>query len=180
MEIKRLFQKERVWTYSNLLSISRLFLGFGIYYYILQRNTITALAFTLLAIFTDYADGYVARKRNEISELGKILDPVADKIAVALGTIALYKSFGLPMWIVIIIIGRDMLIIFGSIFLFGKVQSVAPSEMPGKIAVTVISILLLSYILEIEPLKNILLILTAVAVLSSLLFYMVKFFKIYN
>jgi hypothetical protein len=72
------------------------------------------------------------------------------------------------------------LIVFGSVFLFGKAQSVAPSEMPGKIAVTIISVLLLSYILEIEPVKNILLILTALAVLSSLLFYMVKFFKLYS
>lgn len=180
MEPKRLFQKEKIWTYPNLLSISRLFLGFGIYYYILQRNSMAALAFTLIAILTDYIDGYIARKRNEISELGKILDPLADKIAVALGTIALYKTYGLPLWIVIIILGRDILIVFGSVFLFGKAQSVAPSEMPGKIAVTIISVLLLSYILEIEPVKNILLILTALAVLSSLLFYMVKFFKLYS
>lgn len=178
MDIGILFEKGKVWTISNFLSILRLFMGFVLYFFIIDKNTTGAIIVVILAIASDYADGYFARRRSEISELGKVLDPFADKVAVALCGIALNIAYGLPLWVVLVIIFRDILILFGSLILLGKVHMVVASEMPGKIAVTVISLLLLSYLFEFEPVQPPLLFLTAVAVVFSFLYYIWKFVKI--
>jgi CDP-diacylglycerol--glycerol-3-phosphate 3-phosphatidyltransferase len=172
---KILLEKGKVWTASNLLSLSRLVIGLFLYILIINHHSIGAILLSLIAIFTDYADGYLARKRNEISELGKILDPVADKVTVGLSSIALYQAYGLPFWVVIFIVGRDFLILLGSVILLGKINHVAPSELPGKIAVTVISFLLLSYLFDFNPVKIPLLVLTILIIIISFVYYLVKF-----
>ena len=168
----------KIWTYSNILSISRLIMGVVLYFLIISEHSYWAILVAIIAVITDYADGYVARKRGETSELGKILDPVADKVAVALGAIGLYQTYDLPLWIVIVIIGRDILILIGSIFLFEKLRGVVASEMPGKIAVTIISVLLLAYLFGWHPVKIPLLYLTLIALVFSFTFYLQKFIKI--
>jgi len=177
---KILFEKGKVWTVSNLLSISRLIIGLFLYLLILYQHSIWAIILSIIAIFTDYADGYFARKRNEISELGKILDPVADKVTVGLSSIALYQAYGLPLWVVIFIIGRDLLILFGSIILIGKINQVTPSELPGKIAVTVISFLLLSYLFDFNPVKFPLIVLTIIIIIISFVYYVFKFIGVFR
>lgn len=177
MNISSYFRQGTVWTLSNILSLSRLVIGLMLFYFIYTRHTYLAILLALLAVFTDFADGYVARLRNEITELGKILDPVADKIAVALGAIALYKSYGLPLWVVVVIIGRDVLILTGSLLLMEKLKGVIPSRMAGKIAVTVISMLLLSYLFEWQAAKNILIVLTILAIIYSFTSYLIIFIK---
>ena len=139
-----------------------------------------AIICSIMAIITDYLDGYIARKRGEVTELGKILDPLADKIAIALGTIALYYAFNLPLWILLVILLRDILIVLGAYFLLGKIKHVISSDFPGKIAVTVISFLILIYLLELEILKPLFIILTVIAITVSFIFYLYKFIKIFN
>jgi cardiolipin synthase len=172
--------KGKIWTPSNLLSISRLIIGLFLYILILHQHLIGAIILSIIAIITDYADGYLARKRNEISELGKILDPVADKVTVGLSSVALYQTYGLPLWVVIFIVGRDLLILFGSLILFEKINQITPSELPGKIAVAVISLLLLSYLFDFNPVKKPLLILTILIIIISFLYYVVKFINIFR
>lgn len=177
MNLPKMFEKEKMWTYSNLLSFSRIFIGMFLYYGISRRLLSFSFFLAVLAVFTDFADGYLARKRNEISELGKILDPLGDKVAVALVAIALHYASGLPLWIVLLIIGRDILILIGSVILIEKLQNVVASEMPGKVAVTIIAGLLLAYLLDWNFLKPLLLYLTVLAVLVSFFFYLLRFFK---
>jgi cardiolipin synthase len=177
MNLFRLFEKDQLWTYSNLLSFSRLFIGILLFYGINGRHLYLSLFLAVLAVISDFADGYLARKRNEISKLGTILDPLADKAAVALGAIALHNTYDLPLWVVFLIIGRDILILIGSVILIEKLQNVVASEMPGKVAVTIIAGLLLAYLLEWHFLKPILLLLTILAVIISFLFYLLRFIK---
>ena len=140
--LANIFEKGKVFTFSNFLSFIRIPLGLYLYYLISERIVIYALITIIIVMISDFADGYFARKLNQVSELGKIFDPVGDKFCVALGSIALYNSFGLPLWVVILIIGRDILILLGSVLLVTRFPFVAPSKWLGKIAVTVISLLL--------------------------------------
>jgi CDP-diacylglycerol--glycerol-3-phosphate 3-phosphatidyltransferase len=70
---------------------------------------VAAAVFALLAL-TDGLDGYLARSRNEITNLGKFLDPLADKILVTAALLALIELDKLPTWIALIIIARDFLV----------------------------------------------------------------------
>jgi len=131
-----------------------------------------------LAIVSDILDGHFARKWNQISEMGKVLDPLADKVCIALSSIALYQAYGLPFWILALIIGRDILIVLGALLLMGRMNYVVPSAMPGKIAVALISALLLSYLFGIKFLQFPLEILTLLFILASALFYGFRFFNL--
>jgi CDP-diacylglycerol--glycerol-3-phosphate 3-phosphatidyltransferase len=71
-----------------------------------------SLAIFIGAVITDYYDGKIARKRNSVTNFGKLLDPVADKILVAAAFISfLDKDYlGIPSWVVIVIVGRELLV----------------------------------------------------------------------
>ncbi|MDR3052852.1 MAG: CDP-diacylglycerol--glycerol-3-phosphate 3-phosphatidyltransferase [Coriobacteriales bacterium] len=70
---------------------------------------IAAAVFALLAL-TDGVDGYLARSRNEVTTLGKFLDPLADKILVTAALLALIELGELPAWIALVIIAREFLV----------------------------------------------------------------------
>lgn len=173
----KIFEKGKVFTLSNFLSLLRLVGAFYLYHVTARKELELTLIVTLILIITDFADGYFARKMHQVSEMGKILDPLADKVCVGLGIFALYQYYGLPLWITVVIIGRDILIVLGSLVLMSRLPYVTPSAMPGKIAVTILSLLFLSYILELKPFLFPLEILTFLALLISAAHYGYKFVR---
>lgn len=68
---------------------------------------ITAVFFLLVAV-TDTLDGYLARRRGVVTTLGKFLDPLADKLLIVTSLIALIPARGIPFWMVIVIVGREI------------------------------------------------------------------------
>ena len=174
---QKLFEKGKVFTLSNFMSFIRLVGAFYLYHVTMQHQTVLAIVVTFVLVFTDFADGYFARKLNQISELGKVLDPLADKVTAGLVFLALYLEYGLPFWIVAVIIGRDILILLGSAFLITKLPYVTPSAMPGKIAVTLLSLLYLVYLVGYEPLKLPLEYLAMAMIIISTIHYVFVFFN---
>ncbi len=92
-----------------------------------------------LAALTDKLDGDIARWTHTESEWGRILDPLADKIGVAAVGIALLIQGWLPLWFVVVLLARDLLILAGGLFIKRKTGEVVPSNMAGKWAVGVIA-----------------------------------------
>ena len=66
-----------------------------------------AVAIFLAAAFTDFADGYLARSRKQITVFGKLMDPIADKLLIAGSLISLVEIGRAPAWLVVIIVGRE-------------------------------------------------------------------------
>jgi len=97
----------------NKLTILRIILSFICIGFILQNSfssLIIALIIFGLASITDFFDGYIARKRNLISDLGKILDPIADKILI-IGVFCAFLELGIiNSWMVILIMFREFII----------------------------------------------------------------------
>ena len=91
----------------------------------------------IYGVISDYLDGLVARKTNSISEFGKLLDPIADKMAIsALFVYTVYLGW-IPLWFLIFSIVRDSLIMIGSRVIQKRHGKVAMSVMSGKISVNV-------------------------------------------
>ena len=68
---------------------------------------VTAVFFLLVAV-TDTVDGYLARRRGMVTTLGKFLDPLADKLLIVTALIALIPTRGIPLWMVIVVVGREI------------------------------------------------------------------------
>lgn len=139
-----------VLTIPNLLSVARIVLAVPIYYLLSAQSNEAALIVIVIAAVSDALDGYFARKLNLISDLGKILDPLADKACTTAGFLALSIFQGFPLWITLIVVGRDILIMLGAMFIIGKKNIVLPSNRIGKITVFLIALTGLIYILRIE------------------------------
>ncbi|CAM2068591.1 CDP-diacylglycerol--glycerol-3-phosphate 3-phosphatidyltransferase [Sulfidibacter corallicola] len=73
-------------------------------------NSWVSLAIFLIASLTDWLDGYLARKNNQITMLGKLLDPLADKLLVLTAFLVILEHRFVPAWLVIFMIGREMAI----------------------------------------------------------------------
>jgi CDP-diacylglycerol--glycerol-3-phosphate 3-phosphatidyltransferase len=112
------------------------------------------LVLFIAASITDYLDGEIARTRNLITDFGKLMDPLADKVMMAAAFICLVPQHAFPAWVAIIIIAREFLIT-GLRLLAANKGIVLPAEKMGKHKtiwqiVTVIYFLLLLAIAEIE------------------------------
>lgn len=98
----------------NILTVLRLFLIPFFIYFLLQdepKSRLIALLLFMIAGFSDFLDGYLARKLEQDTKLGRFLDPLADKFLVIATLFAFYYLDNLiSLWIVLVIIGRDILI----------------------------------------------------------------------
>ena len=95
----------------NLLTVFRI-LASLIFTFLIFKNDIGG-AFLLFAFasISDFLDGYLARKWNVVSDLGKILDPIADKVLMFCSYCIFAYDSSIPVWISVIVIGRDILIL---------------------------------------------------------------------
>lgn len=101
------------------------------YYNINNQQTIAAIIF-IIAAFTDALDGYIARSRNLVTNFGKFMDPLADKILASTALILLVESGRIPGWVVIIIIAREFSITGFRIIAAAEGVTIAASQL-GKI-----------------------------------------------
>jgi len=107
---------DKVLTLPNLITGVRLALTPVIVYQILKYHFWTGFVLLFIAGLTDWIDGYFARLCNTTSALGRLLDPVADKILLISVFSALFLINRLPGWLALIMIARDLLIALGSFF----------------------------------------------------------------
>ena len=107
----------------------------------------------VLSSLTDFLDGYVARKYNQTTKLGRLLDPLADKITVIAVFIAFAIKDFLPLEIIIIIVVRELVVLLGSIFVYFNREDIISPSIVGKTATFLLYVSALSYIFDIYLLK---------------------------
>ncbi len=135
----------------NILSLLRIALMPAVLFCLREEKTIPLLILMLLAVATDYFDGFLARKLGKISELGKIIDPLADKICLDSMVLALSLWRGFPWWATGLIILRDVLILAGGLLVIKRMKQIPVSNWPGKFAVTFLSAAIFFYVLNWQP-----------------------------
>ncbi|MBI3121920.1 MAG: CDP-diacylglycerol--glycerol-3-phosphate 3-phosphatidyltransferase [candidate division NC10 bacterium] len=97
----------------NTLSLVRIFLVPVLVVFLIvvpRPYNLTAAAVFLAAVLTDWLDGRIARSRRQVTTLGKLLDPVADKLLISASLISLVQVGRVPAWMVVLIVGRDLAI----------------------------------------------------------------------
>lgn len=115
----------------NKLTISRIILTFVFMFFVFSKgltSKVLALVIFIAAALTDFFDGMLAKSRNLISDFGKIMDPIADKILVLAAFLSFIQLQLIPAWCVIVIIGRELVITSLRIFAFSKGVVIAASK----------------------------------------------------
>jgi CDP-diacylglycerol--glycerol-3-phosphate 3-phosphatidyltransferase len=152
-EIQKIELKNEIWNLPNALTLLRIFMVPFLVVVLLTKFTgreFVALAIFLLAAITDFFDGWVARRRNQMTRLGALLDPIADKLLMSAAFISLVEidPQHVPAWMVVIIIGREFAVSgLRSIAAQQGVTISASSLGKGKMIsqVVAISLLILGY-----------------------------------
>ncbi len=127
----------------NALTIIRFFLIPVIVHYLFTNNFILAFIFLTLSGLTDILDGFIARKFNFVTNFGKLVDPLADKATqISILTVLVVQHF-LPVWILIVVLLKEVIMIAGASFLYGK-EFVVSSKWYGKLSTVLFYIAIVS------------------------------------
>lgn len=135
----------------NLLSVSRIILMPPILLALRTESQAWLLGLMLTAAATDFLDGLLARRLGLVSGLGRILDPLADKVCVDSMAVALSLWRGFPWWATGLIVGRDLMILLGGLLLVRRTKTVPASNWPGKAAVTLLAGTIVFYAMRWHP-----------------------------
>jgi CDP-diacylglycerol--glycerol-3-phosphate 3-phosphatidyltransferase len=162
----------------NALSLIRIFLVpvLVTFLVVVQRPyNVTATAVFLAAVFTDWLDGRIARSTRQETALGKLLDPIADKLLISASLISLVQVGRAPAWMVVLIVGRD-LAITGLRGIAASQNVIIQASRFGKITMTAeviaVSLLILQWPAASEFLGQLaLLVATMVSVVSGTLYF---------
>lgn len=102
---------DRVWTVPNVISFARIML-LGLFCWLLFGPDLRIAATVVLMVVgaTDFLDGYLARRLHQVSTMGKVLDPLADRLVLVTGVIAITVYGAVPVWLAVVVLGREVLV----------------------------------------------------------------------
>ncbi len=129
-----LFRKDQILTIPNLLSLLRLLLIPGIVMLYRAGNFSAAAAMVVLSGLTDVADGYIARKWRQVSDFGKILDPVADKLTQGALLLCLVSRYEQMLWLLGLFAIKELVMILCGVVVLQRTQGVNSAQWFGKLA----------------------------------------------
>jgi CDP-diacylglycerol--glycerol-3-phosphate 3-phosphatidyltransferase len=173
------------WNLPNALTVLRIFLVPLLVVVLLTRTRISVLLGALIfgvAVLTDYLDGYLARRNNQVTRLGMLLDPLADKLLTTAAFLSLVERDAAPAWMVTIVIGRELAVTALRSIADQKGLSIPASPLgKGKMALQVVAIFLLLLAIEAPVLRTpgvVVLWLVVAAALVSGADYFLRFWRL--
>ena len=169
----------------NTLTLSRIFLVPLLVVVLLTRTErweLIGAAIFAVAALTDWLDGYLARRRKQITTLGIMLDPVADKMLISAAFISLVQMGLAPAWMVVVIVGREFAVMGLRMVAIEKGIAIPASPLgKGKMATQVVAILLLilgdKFLGPVAAVAPVALWVTVLLALVSGLDYFLRFYK---
>ena len=134
---------DRIFTLPNALSLLRLFMVPVVVALLLARADALAAALFVLAAATDFFDGRIARRMGP-TRLGRILDPVADRLMLSSVAVVLAVRDLLPAWAVAILVGRDLLALVGSLVVGSKIRVNRVGKAATAVLMVAVAIIVIS------------------------------------
>lgn len=152
----------------NILTVFRILLipvFIFLFFSDVDNHLTYALIVFVIAGITDILDGFIARRFNMITDLGKVLDPLADKLMLITVLFCLAATEMVPLWIIGLVIIKELVMVYGGIRLyFSKTQIIIPANRYGKIATVAFYLALCMVLLNIDHMMASLVLYFAVAI----------------
>ncbi|MCX7720987.1 MAG: CDP-alcohol phosphatidyltransferase family protein [Dictyoglomus thermophilum] len=139
-----------IMTLPNIITLIRLAIIPFYTYFLLTNDLFIAAILYGVAAISDILDGYLARRLNQTSNLGKIIDPLADKIIVIISLIYLGLKAIFPLWGVLILFIKELIMLLVGFFFLIRGVEIISSRIYGKLAMVLISISILMALLNIS------------------------------
>ena len=125
----------KIFTISNFITFTRLILTLVfLYLFVTDNNRVIAIVIYAVAASTDWMDGQIARMTKTVSWLGKVMDPICDRALLFTGVLGLVVRGELPIWVCVLIIGRDIYLGIGTLIVRHYHRRPIDVVFPGKIA----------------------------------------------
>ena len=177
----------QVYSIPNVLCYIRIILiPIFIYVYANAKNEVDyylAAAIIFLSGVTDFCDGFIARKFNQVTELGKLIDPIADKLTQAAIIVALIFKFNWIFFFVILFLIKELSMLINGVILLKKGKKLDGAMWFGKVSTAVFYfstfIIILFPMLDLVVV-NILMIISAFFMALSFIMYMIEYVKMYR
>jgi cardiolipin synthase len=140
---------ERIVNWPNAITVGRFIIYLPAFYLLLVgKYFYIVVGLAIISALADGLDGYVARKLGQETEFGRILDPILDKICIGGTALIVGWKLGGPLWLVILIIAKDILILIGGAIFLGKKARAMPSNFWGKLAAASLVFVFVAFILR--------------------------------
>jgi cardiolipin synthase (CMP-forming) len=130
----RIQVSSRILTIPNFLSLCRLAMVPVFLVFIIVGADFAALIVLVISSVTDYLDGTIARKFQQVTRLGQLLDPAADRLFIFAALVGLCVRDIIPLWLVLVIVGRDFMLLVLGIVLANHGYGPLPVHHLGKVA----------------------------------------------
>jgi len=178
---------KKFFTAANVTSLARAFMVFPLVYLLntweggIAEFPMWAVFWIIMAMFSDYLDGWFARSYHEVSRFGKFLDPMADKIVV-FGVLFFARpiSQAIPGWFVAFVVIRELLIFGLGYYVSKDSKREMQANRTGKWSIFLTSITFILMIFDLNPWAEYLLYLTVVVGSFSLGFYLKRYYHLYQ
>lgn len=128
----------RIFTLPNVISAIRLCLVPVFFVLLINGFNLAATLLYAVAAGTDWVDGQIARRTHQVSRLGQLLDPAVDRILMISGVVGLFIVGRLPLWIILVVVIRDLLLLCGGAYLLKRWHTRVAVIYPGKVATTLL------------------------------------------
>ncbi len=128
----------RIFTLANVISFIRLCMVPAYLVLLLDGHNVLAAFLFALAASTDFLDGQIARRTHTVTKLGQLLDPAVDRILMITGVLGVFLVGRVPLWIIVLVFARDLLLLIGGGILLTKYKIRVPVIFPGKVATTLL------------------------------------------
>ena len=162
----------------NFISLVRVILTVPcLIFYSAGQNTL-GFGVLILMIITDFADGMVARKYDNVSDFGKAFDPICDKIVLIALFIYLIFNKDFPLWFFTLLVSRDIVLMYLGLLVNRKSGSMPQANFPGKIMLNTIALWLIGLFMNFDILAQFGFLSSVVFLVYSTIVYLTDYKKI--
>lgn len=182
-EIKSRLTKKDIWTIPNILSYFRILLiPVMVLCYLYVENPWAVVGVIVVSGITDAADGYIARRFNMISEFGKFIDPVADKLTQTAMAGCLILRYPLMWLLFLLMVLRESCLFIWGYLAMRENSFMGGAKWYGKVSTALVYVVMFFLFLlpEMQPLANILIVICSVAVGGSMILYGKYYYDVFK